>query len=57
MQITVKHCNNIDHAEISIVESKLNIKFAANGTGKSTLSKAIIYKAEGSSGTRVVRVY
>ncbi len=46
MQITVKHCNNIDHAEISIVESKLNIKFAANGTGKSTLSKAIIYKAE-----------
>lgn len=46
MQITVKNCNNIDHAEISIIENKLNIKFASNGTGKSTLSKAIIYKAE-----------
>lgn len=46
MQIEVKYCNNIDHAQISIVENKLNIKFASNGTGKSTLSKAIIYKVE-----------
>jgi ABC-type lipoprotein export system ATPase subunit len=41
MEIDIKHCNNIDSAKISIGEGKLNIKFAPNGTGKSTISKAI----------------
>ena len=45
MEIEIKNCNNIDSAKISINESKLNIKFAPNGTGKSTVAKAIKYKA------------
>lgn len=43
MEIDIKHCNNIDSAKISIGEGKINIKFAPNGTGKSTLAKAIQY--------------
>jgi hypothetical protein len=45
MRIEVKHCNNIDNAIIEISENKLNIKFAPNGTGKSTIAKAILTKA------------
>jgi len=43
IQIDVKNCNNIDSAVISLEESKLNIKFAPNGTGKSTIARAIQY--------------
>ena len=43
MEVDIKHCNNIDSAKISIYEGKLNIKFAPNGTGKSTIAKAIQY--------------
>lgn len=45
MNVEIKHCNNIDFADISLSENKLNIKFASNGTGKSTISKAILYGA------------
>lgn len=41
MEIDIKHSNNIDTAKISIGKGKLNIKFAPNGSGKSTISKAI----------------
>ena len=47
MKITIKNCNNIKSGEIEIVKSKLNIKYGANGTGKSTIAKAIQYKIEG----------
>jgi len=47
MDIDIKFCNNIDLANISICEGKLNIKFAPNGTGKSTIAKAIKFKALG----------
>lgn len=43
MNIEIKHCNNIDSAKIVLAEHKLNIKFAPNGTGKSTIAKAIIH--------------
>src|SRR5690554_828625 len=43
MDIEIKNCNNITMAKVAIVPSKLNIKFAPNGTGKSTISKAIQY--------------
>ena len=43
MNIEVKHCNNIDFARITLSEGKLNIKFAPNGTGKSTIAKAFIH--------------
>lgn len=47
MDIEIKNCNNITMANVAIVPSKLNIKFAPNGTGKSTISKAIQYAVTG----------
>lgn len=41
MEIEIQHCNNFTSAKVSIEAGKLNIKFAPNGTGKSTISKAI----------------
>lgn len=41
MEIELSHCNNIDNGKISISEGLLNIKYAINDTGKSTISKAI----------------
>ncbi len=42
MDILVENCNNIDNGIITLKENRLNIKYAINGTGKSTISKAII---------------
>ncbi|PTQ77575.1 AAA domain-containing protein [Nitrosomonas oligotropha] len=42
IQIEIKNCNNIDFAVISLEERKLNIKFAPNGTGKSTIARAML---------------
>lgn len=47
MIVTIKNCNNIEDGIITIEENKLNIKFAPNGTGKSTISNAIIYYSNG----------
>jgi len=41
MIIEIKNCNNIDNCKIYIEENRLNIKYAINGIGKSTISKAI----------------
>ena len=41
MEIEIKNCNNIDYTKIRIEENKLNIKYALNGTGKSTIANAI----------------
>lgn len=41
MEIEIRNCNNIDYGKVSLVQGRLNIKYAINGTGKSTLSKAI----------------
>lgn len=41
INIKVDNCNNIDNGLISLKKDRLNIKYAVNGTGKSTLSKAI----------------
>jgi energy-coupling factor transporter ATP-binding protein EcfA2 len=49
MNLNIKNCNNIDDAEVVISEGKLNIKFAPNGTGKSTIAKAIRIKIEDDS--------
>lgn len=46
MDFCIKNCNNIDSTTICISESKLNIKFAPNGTGKSTIAKSIMYRAQ-----------
>lgn len=42
--IKIMNCNCIKEAEIEIEEYALNIKYGANGTGKSTISKAIFAK-------------
>ncbi len=50
INIEVKNCNNFDSAVISLAMHKLNIKFAPNGTGKSTIAKAILINAKGGQG-------
>lgn len=42
MKIEIQNCNNIDSAVIALNENKLNIKFAPNGTGKSTIARAVL---------------
>lgn len=49
MEVNVLNCNNIKTANVSIIEGRLNIKYAINGTGKSTLSKAIVAASTGDS--------
>ncbi len=39
--INIKNCNSIDEANITIEDGRLNIKYGINGTGKSTIAKAI----------------
>lgn len=41
MKIVINNCNSIHSGEINIARNSLNIKHAINGTGKSTISKAI----------------
>lgn len=43
LNIEIKNCNNIDYGNIKIKKNTLNIKHGINGTGKSTISKAIEY--------------
>ena len=41
MNIEIKNCNNIDSGVIDIQPNKLNIKLGINGTGKSTIARAL----------------
>lgn len=41
MNVEIKNCNNIDNGRIEIQKNKLNIKYAINGTGKTTIADAI----------------
>jgi hypothetical protein len=43
MNVELKKCNSIENGQISLVDKSLNIKYGINGTGKSTISKAIEY--------------
>jgi Fe-S cluster assembly ATPase SufC len=45
--VNINHCNNINEGNIKIIPKFLNIKYAANGTGKSTIAKAIKLTSEG----------
>jgi len=47
MNIEIKNCNNIDSARIAVTEGRLNIKYAINGTGKSTVAHAIELSTNG----------
>jgi energy-coupling factor transporter ATP-binding protein EcfA2 len=46
VEIEINNCNNIDAATISLAQGKLNIKFAPNGTGKSTIARAVLLGAK-----------
>lgn len=50
MNITIRNCNSIDVANVEIRENCLNIKYGINGTGKSTIAKAITYGIETNQG-------
>lgn len=41
MKLTIQNCNNISNGSISVKENSLNIKYAINGTGKSSIAKLI----------------
>lgn len=47
MIIDIRNCNSIDHGEIGIEERRLNIKYAINGAGKSTIARAIELHTKG----------
>lgn len=44
--IKIKNCNNVENAELPICNNKLNIFYGRNGTGKSTISKAIYLQSQ-----------
>ena len=46
MKFEIKNCNNIEKGSVLIKRNELNIKFALNGTGKSTIAKAITWMNE-----------
>jgi predicted ATPase len=45
--IKIQNCNNITSGEIVICSGKLNILFGRNGTGKSTIARAIYLASQG----------
>ena len=45
-QVDIKYCNNIKSGSIQIEPNKLNIKYGINGTGKTTIAKAIQYSKD-----------
>ena len=51
--IKIKNCNNINNGEIEICNNKLNILFGRNGTGKSTIARAIFLTSQGESLTEL----
>lgn len=55
MKLEIKNCNNIDYANIDIIDKKLNIKHGINGTGKTTIANAIeYYIKDRKSGTKLL---
>lgn len=50
MEIEIINCNNINKGLIKLEENKLNIKYAINGTGKSTIAKALMYSIDNKIG-------
>lgn len=41
MNLKIENCNNIFSGDIDVAENSLNIKYAVNGTGKSSVAKII----------------
>lgn len=47
INIDISNCNNISNGNITLEKEQLNIKYGINGTGKSTIAKAIRFKVFG----------
>ena len=47
IEVTLANCNNITNAFLSMNENELNLRYALNGTGKSTISKAFLLANSG----------
>ncbi|PLS87070.1 MAG: hypothetical protein CYG60_03880 [Actinobacteria bacterium] len=45
--ITIKHCNSITEAQITLRRDSLNSKYGPNGIGKSTIARALVLNARG----------
>lgn len=45
--ITIKDCNSITEAQITLRRGSLNIKYGPNGIGKSTIAHALVLNAQG----------
>jgi len=43
MELIINNCNNVDMGYVTIHPNNLNIKYGINGTGKTTISRAIEY--------------
>lgn len=54
MNVVIENCRSIDNASISIEPGKLNVKFAPNGTGKSSIAKALVSAVSESIGPDLV---
>jgi len=52
VKVEIKNCNNIDEASIQIEVNRLNIKYAMNGVGKSTIARAIELQTRGNYSLR-----
>lgn len=42
MQVVLKKCNNIETGSVEVKEKTLNLKYAINGSGKTTIARAIL---------------
>ncbi len=47
--VEIENCNNITECNLSITDGLLNIKYAINGTGKSTIAQAMRLSSEAKS--------
>ena len=42
MLVKLEKCNNIESGSVELVERTLNLKYAVNGSGKTTIARAIL---------------
>ena len=51
VEFQINYCNSFDSAKLEVIDGKLNIVLAPNGTGKSTIAKAIELGLGGNQGS------
>lgn len=57
MEIIIKNCNCLDEAKIQLEVGKINIKYAMNGIGKSTISRAIELNIKGDNAINILKPF